>query len=62
MLDKHGFRMRGFTKDDARAIHGDSLRHAVEWKGKSFSNLPDEQYTLRLHLEGDATLYAVNLY
>jgi len=62
VLDRNGFRIRGFTKEDARAIHGDSLRHVVEWKGKSLSDLPVGRYTLRLHLDGDATLYSLNLY
>jgi hypothetical protein len=59
VLDENGFRLRGFTKDDARPLHGDSLRHVARWKTKSLSDLPEGQYTLRVHLEGDATLYAV---
>ena len=59
VLDEIGYRLRGYTKDDAVPIKGDSLRHPAQWKGKSLADLPAGDYTLRLHLEGDATVYAL---
>ena len=35
LLDANGHRLRGFTKDDAVKITGDSLAHAVRWKDDS---------------------------
>lgn len=62
VLDEQGFRLHGFTKDDARPMQGDSLRHAAEWSEKRLTDLPDGKYTLRLHLEGDATVYSVRIH
>src|SRR5688500_3303214 len=58
LLDADGYRVRGFAKDDASAIQGDGLRHAVKWKDKSVGDLTAGQYMLRVHLD-NATLYAV---
>ena len=60
VLDGHGFRIRGFTRDDVEPIRGDSLRHVAGWKQSRLADLPPGAYALRLHLEGDAVLYAVN--
>jgi hypothetical protein len=59
VLNEDGYRMRGFTKDDAKPITGDNLRHAVEWKGKKLGDLPAGNYMLRVHLD-NATLYAID--
>jgi hypothetical protein len=59
LLNEDGYRVRGFTRDDAVAIHGDSLRHPVAWKERSLERLPPGRYLLRLHLD-NATLFAVS--
>jgi hypothetical protein len=61
VLDEIGYRLRGYTKDDAVSIKGDSLRQPARWTQKSLADLPAGRYTLRLHLEGDATVYALKL-
>lgn len=58
LLNEDGYRVRGFTRDDAVPLKGDSLRHKVAWKGQELSQLPPGRYTLRVHLD-NATLYAV---
>ncbi len=51
VLNADGYRVRGFSKDDAVAIKGDDLDHPVAWNEKSVADLPDGKYKLRLHLE-----------
>jgi hypothetical protein len=58
LLNEDGYRVRGFTKDDAVPLKGDSLRHKVAWNGRELSKLPPGRYTLRVHLD-NATLHAV---
>ncbi len=60
VLDRNGKRLRGFAYDDAVPIRGDSLRHVVRWKSRAISDLPDQDYLLRIHLER-ATIYALTL-
>lgn len=60
LLDERMRRVRGFTRDDAAAIRGDSLRHAVAWTGKSLADLPPGRYHVRAHLDR-ATLFAVSI-
>ncbi|MFV2069418.1 MAG: hypothetical protein ACC645_20840 [Pirellulales bacterium] len=60
LLSEDGYRMRGFSKDDAVAIHGDALRHQVAWKEKSVSDLPAGQYRLRIYLD-NAEVFAIGL-
>jgi hypothetical protein len=59
LLNADGYRVRGYTRDDATVIEGDGLRHAVGWKDKSLAALPAGEYVLRVHLD-NATLYAVS--
>jgi hypothetical protein len=59
LLTEEGYRVRGYSKDDAAALRGDSLRHKVTWKGGGIDKLAPGRYMLRLHLEG-ATVYAVS--
>jgi hypothetical protein len=59
LLDEAGYRVRGYSRDEAGAIQGDSLRHKVTWKDRRLDNLPPGRYLLRLHLER-ATLFAVS--
>lgn len=51
MLNADGYRIRGFSKDDAVVIKGDSLRHIVTWKDRDIRKLPAGNYRVRLHLE-----------
>jgi hypothetical protein len=59
MLNEKGYRVRGFSKDDATPLKGDGLRQKVAWKGKKLSDLPAGNYQLRVHLD-NATLYAID--
>lgn len=60
LLTADGFRVRGFSVDDAVPIVGDSLEHEVKWKGKTLGDLPPGKYMARIYLER-ATVYAVDL-
>jgi hypothetical protein len=60
LLTPDGYRVRGFSKDDAVALRGDSLRHQVRWKDRTLGSLPAGRYLLRLHLE-TAAVFAVTL-
>jgi hypothetical protein len=57
VLNEDGFRVPGFTADDAQPITGDELRHEVAWKEKRLVDLPPGKYMLRLHLD-NAAVYA----
>jgi hypothetical protein len=58
ILNEDGYRVRGFSKDDAVMIQGDSLRHQVAWENKKISDLPAGRYRIRLHLE-NAEVFAL---
>ena len=60
VLSAEGYRVPGFTRDDAVAIERDGLRQKVAWKEKALADLPRERYQLRLHVE-NAKLYAVTI-
>lgn len=60
ILNADGYRMPGFTKDDAKSIENDHLRHAVSWNEKKLSDLPAGQYRIRIHLK-DAEVFALTL-
>jgi dienelactone hydrolase len=60
LLNEDGYRIRGFSKDDATPITGDSVSHAVEWKDRTVKDLPPGKYCLRLHLD-NAEVFAVTL-
>jgi len=61
VLDAQGYRLPGFTREDAVPLHGDSLRHAVAWKTKTLRDLPPGRYSLRLHLDR-AEVFALTLH
>lgn len=61
ILTEEGYRLRGYSKQDAAPLKGDSLRHKVTWKNRGRHELPPGKYMLRVHLD-NATLYAVDLY
>ena len=61
ILNEDGYRMRGFSKDDAVALTGeDALSHKVTWKEAKLEDLPSAKYHLRIHLE-KASVFAVTL-
>ncbi|MSU23271.1 MAG: hypothetical protein EXS32_05535 [Opitutus sp.] len=60
LLDEDGYRLRGFTKDDAVPIAADGLELRAAWKAKSLRDLPAGRYLVRVHLE-NAELFAVTL-
>jgi len=60
VLDAAGKRLRGFSRDDAVAVTGDSLRHSVGWQQHRIGDLSAGNYMLRLHLS-NATAYALTM-
>lgn len=60
ILNEDGFRVRGFSKDDAAPITKDSLEAKASWKEKSLSQLKPGKYMVRLHLD-NAKLFACTL-
>lgn len=61
LLDVEGRLLRGFTKDDAAKITGDSLAHPTRWRGAGESQPPAGKYLLRIHLAGDAEVFAASV-
>jgi hypothetical protein len=61
ILSEDGFRLRGFTKDDCMPAKGDSLAHALGWRGGQPADLPPGPHLLRLHLD-HAEIFAVTLH
>ncbi len=57
LLNEDGYRVRGYSKDDAVVIRGDSLRHKIAWMDRGVDKLPAGRYLLRFHLE-NATMFA----
>ncbi len=60
VLNDDGYRLRGFTKDDAVPMTADHLAHEAHWKNKQLSDLPPGRYMLRVHLD-KAELFALTL-
>ena len=60
VLNEDGYRVRGFSKDDAMPVTGDALAAAVEWKEKTLAQLKPGRYMLRIHLD-NAKLFACTL-
>ena len=61
VLDEHGYRLKGFTKADAAPLESDALQHVATWKEKKTGDLSGGVCSLRVHLTGDATVYALNI-
>jgi hypothetical protein len=59
VLDEDGYRVRGFTKDEAKPVRGDSLRHPIAWQNANLSMLPPGRYLIRIHLD-NAEVFAVS--
>jgi hypothetical protein len=60
LLDEEMRRVRGFSREEASVLRGDSLRHAVKWNEKTLADLRPGRYHLRAHLNR-ATLFAVSI-
>jgi hypothetical protein len=60
ILNEDGYRLRGFSKEDAAPLRADDLAFAARWKEKEVTELPPGRYMLRVHLD-NAELYAVTL-
>jgi hypothetical protein len=60
LLTAGGYRMKGYTKDDAIPITGDNLRHSVAWKDRALEGLEKGKYLTRIHLH-NAEVFAVDL-
>lgn len=59
ILNEEGYRVRGYSRDDAVPLQGDSLRHRIAWKDRGVDKLTAGRYMLRIHLE-NATVFAVS--
>lgn len=60
LLNEDGYRVRGFSKEDAVPVTENSLNAKVAWKDKNLSALKPKKYMLRIHLN-NAKLYACTL-
>ncbi|MBL4575650.1 MAG: hypothetical protein JKY51_06080 [Opitutaceae bacterium] len=60
LLDTSGYRVRGYSQDEAIVLSGDSLHHSIRWKNHTLNNLPEGAYMLRIHLD-HAIAYALTL-
>lgn len=60
ILNEDGYRVRHFTRAHALPLEGDSIRHAVKWKGRDPSHLPAGRYLLRIHLD-NAEVFAITI-
>jgi len=60
VLDNHGYRIPGFTSNDATPVTGDSFNHNVQWKEHSLKDLEEEPCMLRIHLN-NAELFAITI-
>ena len=60
ILNQDGYRIRGFSKEDAIALTGNSLGHRASWNDKTLNQLPPAKYMLRLHLD-NAEVFALTI-
>jgi hypothetical protein len=60
LLNASGYRIRGYSQEDAISLSGDSFHHSIKWKDHALRDLPAGSYHLRIHLER-ATVYAITL-
>jgi len=59
LADVQGNTIPGFSKQEASAIPGDSIRHIAEWYGKNdIRSLAGKTVILRFYLTGNAKLYS----
>ena len=60
VLTDDGYRISGYTKNDAIPLNSDSFRHEVKWNIKSTGDLPAGNYKLRLHLD-NSEVFAITI-
>lgn len=60
IMDAKGYRLRGFSFDDAVPITGDGVALPAAWKEKSLKDLPPGKFTIRIHLKS-AEVFACTL-
>ena len=60
LLDDAGYRLPGYTKEDAVLMKGDSLEHAVRWTA-SGATLPKRRALVRVYLD-NSELFALTLH
>ena len=60
LLDEDGYRIRGFSRDDAQPVEGDSLNHTAAWGERTLDDLPAGRYIIRLHLD-NAEVFALTV-
>lgn len=62
ILTEDGYRVHGFSKNEAEPITTDSLAAEARWREKTLADLPGGRYLVRLHLEGaGAKIFACTL-
>ena len=62
LLDEDGYRVRGFTQQDAVEITGDSLAHEVRWQGnRALQGLTPGKYMIRIHLK-NSEAFAIDVH
>ena len=60
LLSPSGYRLKGYSQDEAHSVSGDSLRHEISWQNASLTSLPAGSYLIRIHLNR-ATVFALTL-
>ena len=60
LLNEEGYRIPGFTRDEATPMTTDDFAHEARWKDKQLGDLPAGSYVVRVHLE-NAELFAITL-
>jgi hypothetical protein len=60
VLNEEGYRVRGFSKEDAVPVTSDALAAPIAWKEKTLAQLQPGRYMLRIHLD-NARLFACTL-
>jgi len=60
LLDEGGRRIRGFSREDAEPLIGDSLRHRVRWHHRTLDDLDRVGVMIRIHLDR-ATVYSLDI-
>ncbi|HRJ70745.1 MAG TPA: hypothetical protein PLS03_00890 [Terrimicrobiaceae bacterium] len=60
ILSEDGYRLKGFTKEDAVPLSGNELTMKAAWKAKNLGDLPSGKYLVRFHLD-NAELFACTL-
>ncbi|MBL7645666.1 MAG: hypothetical protein JNK74_05680 [Candidatus Hydrogenedentes bacterium] len=60
LLTDRGYRVAGFTEEEAIPMKSDSLRHAVAWRDFTLADLEKGKYLVRIHLK-NAEVFALDL-